>query len=52
MDTIKILEKLVEKLRDNQDMPRDAYLSGYNTGLSQAIFLLEEKIRQIKEIDN
>lgn len=52
MDTIKILEKLVEKLRFNQERPRDEYFSGYNSGLSQAIFLLEEKIEQIKEIDN
>ena len=52
MDTIKTLEKLVEKLRLNQEIPIDAYFSGYNSGLSQAIFLLEKKIEQIKEIDN
>ena len=51
MDTIKILKKLVDKLEDLKDRPSDAFMSGYNGGLNQAILLLEEKIKQIEAVD-
>ena len=51
MDTIKILKKLVDKLKDLKDIPSDAFMNGYNNGLNQAILLLDEKIKQIETID-
>jgi hypothetical protein len=51
MNTIKILKKLTDKLEDLKDRPSDAFMNGYNNGLDQAILLLEEKIKQIEEVD-
>ena len=56
MDTIKILNKLVDKLKDLKDEPATLYIgsdigyymTGCNDGLDQSILLLEEEIKTLE----
>ena len=50
MKTTKILKKLIERLEDLKDRPSDAYMNGRNCGLDEAIYILKDKIIDIKNI--
>jgi len=49
---IKLLEKLIVKLEDSKvDYCRESFDSGYNSGLNQAIRILEGKLELLKKVD-
>ncbi len=47
---IKLLERLIAKLENQKDYPRDPFLNGYNSGLNQSIRILEEKLELLKRV--
>lgn len=51
-ERVKMLKKLIEKIDDYKDRPRDAFMSGYNRGLETAISVIEEKIKAIGEAED
>lgn len=51
MKKVKMLKKLIERLDDMKDRPRDAFASGYNNGLDHAITLIEDKISDIEKAE-
>jgi len=51
MKKVKMLKKIIERLDDMKDRPRDAFASGYNNGLDHAITLIEDKIYDIEKAE-
>lgn len=51
MKKVKILKKLIERIDDMKDRPRDAFSSGYNNGLDHAISLISDKIDEIDKAE-
>jgi hypothetical protein len=47
---IKLLERLITKLEDQKDYPRDSFLNGYNSGLDCSIQILEEELELLKKV--
>ena len=46
---IKLLEKLIGRLEDQKDYPRDPFLNGYNSGVDRSIHILEEELEMLKK---
>ena len=51
MKKLKMLKKLIERIDDMKDRPRDAFASGYNNGLDHAISLINDKIDDIEKAE-
>jgi len=51
MKKVKMLKKLIERIDDMKDRPRDAFAIGYNNGLDHAISLINDKISDIEKAE-
>ena len=51
MDTIEVLNNLINKLEDMKVRPSDAFNNGYDNGISNSISLLKEEIEKVKLIN-
>ena len=45
---VKMLKKLIEEIKYNEERPTNDFMVGYNKGLDTAISLLNERIEYIE----